>query len=72
MVPTLSRVLDGLSNWLAPRFEGRLRLAMDEDRIDGLGEDRQAVWDRLKDADYLTDDEKREMLGFSPLGEAAQ
>ncbi|EFL88953.1 phage portal protein [Ahrensia sp. R2A130] len=72
MVPTLSRILDGLSHWLAPRFEGGLRLAMDEDCIDGLGEDRQAIWDRLKDADYLTDDEKREMLGFSPMSEATK
>lgn len=71
MLPTLARILDGLSHWLSPRFDGRLRLAMDEDRIEGLGEDREAIWNRVKDADFLTDDEKREMLGFSPLSEAA-
>ena len=43
-----------------------LRLAVDVDQISALSEDRERLWRQLKGADFLSDEEKREMLGFGP------
>jgi hypothetical protein len=45
-----------------------LGLAIDLDRIPALAADRQALWSQAADADFLSDDEKRQMLGFAPRG----
>lgn len=43
-----------------------LKLAIDLDSIPALASDRAALWAQLADADFLSDDEKRQMLGFAP------
>jgi phage portal protein BeeE len=40
---------------------------IDTDRIDALSADRDSLWARVTAAPFLTVNEKREMLGFSPL-----
>lgn len=67
LLPLVNRNLDAMSHWLAAFFGEPIRLAVDEDRIEGLAAEREAVWSRLTAADFLTDDEKREALGYSPL-----
>lgn len=69
LIPMLVRTLDGLNHWLRQWFDPDIRLAIDEDRIEGLGQEREAVWARLANADFLTDAEKREALGYSPQPE---
>ncbi len=69
LLPLINRTLDSINHWLQPRFEGQARLAIDEDRVEGLADEREAVWRRLNCADYLSDDEKRQAVGYSPLSE---
>lgn len=58
----LSEVSEALSEWL-----GHVRLAVDTDAISELAEDRERLWQMVSSADFITDDEKRELLGFKPI-----
>ncbi|WP_328517706.1 phage portal protein [Devosia algicola] len=62
IIPLVRRVTDDLSNWLAPAFEGT-QITADFDGVEALAEDRSAMWARIGAADFLSDDEKRAMLG---------
>ncbi|RYG82278.1 MAG: phage portal protein, partial [Alphaproteobacteria bacterium] len=37
----------------------------DLDRVDGLSAEREALWARIGAAGFLTEDEKREAVGYS-------
>jgi HK97 family phage portal protein len=63
VVPLVRRVADDLGFWLAPAFGGGLSLVPDLDRVEALAEDRAALWARVGAADFLTDAEKRSLLG---------
>ena len=66
LLPLINRTLDSFTHWLQPRFGDGLVLAVDEDRLEGLTDERQLVWQRLAEADFLTEDEKREAVGYGP------
>jgi HK97 family phage portal protein len=67
VLPLASRAGDALTRWLAPCFGEGLRLTLDTDAVEALAEARGAVWEKLKDADFLTLNEKREAAGYSPI-----
>jgi phage portal protein BeeE len=48
-----------LSDWMGP-----VKLAVDTDQISELAEDRTALWQAVGAASFLSDAEKRDMLGF--------
>jgi HK97 family phage portal protein len=64
VLPMAARVLTALaamlSDWMGP-----VRLAVDEDRISELAEDRAKLWQQVETASFLSEGEKREMLGFA-------
>ncbi len=66
VLPLVARTANEVAAWLGPRFGGELRLEPDADRIDGLVVEREALWARINAADFLTDDEKREAVGYGP------
>jgi HK97 family phage portal protein len=66
VLPLINRVAGELTAALAPHFGDSLRLEHDTDRIEGLSQERDLLWARLTAATFLTDDEKREALGYSP------
>ncbi|WP_394890889.1 phage portal protein [Mesorhizobium sp. AaZ16] len=68
VLPLVARTAKDLSAWLTPVFGGGLRLWFDADRVDGLAAERDALWARLGAAEFLSDDEKREAVGYQPLG----
>lgn len=66
IVPLVTRVGESLGQWLGPAFGGtaaQLVPALDE--IEALGEDRSALWARVGEAGFLSDDEKRALLGLT-------
>jgi len=63
LVPLVVRVAQELSFWLAPAFDGA-ELVPDFDAVEALAEDRAALWTRVGAADFLTDAEKRDMVGL--------
>ena len=73
VLPMADRILRGLSEALASWWPG-LVLDVDLDRIGALASEREKLWRQLSAAKFLTDAEKREMLGFArtPADEAAR
>jgi HK97 family phage portal protein len=63
VLPMAERILRGLSDGLAAWWPG-LALKVDVDQISALASDRERLWRQVSGADFLSDAEKREMLGF--------
>ena len=66
LLPLADKLLAALSEGLAPWFGGA-RLAIDLDRVPALSEDRERLWKQLSEADFLSREEKRAMLGLEPV-----
>ena len=64
VLPLINRLAGDLTAALAPYFGEGLRLEHDTDKIEGLSQERDLLWARLTAASFLTDDEKREALGY--------
>jgi HK97 family phage portal protein len=67
VLPLVARTARALTKWLAPRFGETLRLSYDADAVDALALEREAVWDRLSNAAFLTLNERRAAAGYSPV-----
>ena len=63
VLPMAERVLSGLGGALGAWWPG-LKLQVDVDQVTALAEDRERLWAQVSGADFLSGDEKREMLGF--------
>ena len=64
LLPLLSKLLKGLQNGLGDWFDQAP--TVDLDRVPALAEDREKLWARVTDADFLDPREKRELLGLPP------
>lgn len=67
VLPLTRRVAAALTGWLGWRWRGDLRLAPDLESVTALQAERESQWRRIAEADFLTPEEKREMLGLPPL-----
>jgi HK97 family phage portal protein len=63
VLPMLARLLGALSAHLSWWWPG-LRLRVDLDAVPALSEDRQRLWASVTAADFLSETEKRQMLGL--------
>lgn len=66
VLPLIGRAAKALGGWLGPHFGDGLRLDHDIDRIEGLSSERESLWRRISDASFLTDEEKRDAVGYQP------
>jgi len=64
VLPMVSRVAAGIGHWLAGFTGERLELRPDLDQVPALGAERDAQWARIAGAAFLTEAEKRRMLGL--------
>ena len=69
VLPFVRRVGAHLSHWLDDGLD--LSLVPDQDQIPALSAERDAHWARVAGAEFLTDVEKRQLLGL-PAIEGAQ
>ncbi len=69
VLPLLNKVASGISAWLPGWFDEELALKPDLDNIPALASERDAQWKRVSDADFLTDSEKRALLGLPKLAD---
>lgn len=69
ILPLVNFIVAELNLWLAPQFGENIRLEYDLDDIPALSPRREALWSRIESASFLTNNEKRELLGFPPLSE---
>jgi HK97 family phage portal protein len=70
IIPILDHMTDALNNWLIPMFGRDLKISYDIENISGLAERREKIWARLEKASFMTINEKRAMLGLSPIKNA--
>ncbi len=64
VLPLAARVAGEMSAWLAPVFGEGLSLDFDTDQVEGLAAERDQLWKRVGEAEFLSDDEKREAVGY--------
>lgn len=64
ILPMASRILNGLGEMLGD-WLGPVRLAVDTDQLSELAEDRARLWEVVGSASFLSDEEKRDQLGFA-------
>jgi HK97 family phage portal protein len=67
VLPMAGKILRGIGDGLASWWPG-LQLAVDIDQVSALSEDRERLWAQVSRADFLSDAEKRGMLGFEEAG----
>lgn len=67
VLPLAGRAAAAIAGWLRPAFGDGLRLVVDTDRIEALSSEREALWQRVEKASFLTLNEKREAVGYAPV-----
>ena len=63
ILPLLAKLLGALSQGLRDYWPG-LTLEVDLNRLPVLAEDRMLLWERIEKSEFLTNEEKRSMLGL--------
>ncbi len=69
VLPLVHRTGKSLCHWLGESYGTGFELKPDLNNIEALAGEREARWQRIAKADFLTLNEKREALGYGPLGE---
>jgi len=69
VLPLVTRVAAALSDWLAGYTGEDLVLKPDLDQVPALSAERDAQWARVNGADFLSDAEKRALLGLPERGD---
>ncbi len=67
VLPLVMRTVKALSGWLGPSFGEDLELRPNLDRIEALAPEREALWQRVGRADFMTVNEKRAAVGLAPI-----
>lgn len=67
ILPLVNRTSRTLSNWLDETYGTGLVLKPDINNVDALASEREARWQRIGTADFLTLNEKRDALGYGPV-----
>ncbi len=65
VLPLVKKTAAALTAWMKPAFPDAAIMCQTSD-IDALSADRDAMWSRVTRADFLSDDEKRALLGLPP------
>ncbi len=69
VLPLASRVTAAVSHWLAGFTGEAVELRPDLDQVPALSGEREAQWRRVAEASFLSDAEKRALLGLPKLDE---
>lgn len=67
MLPLLTQFYGALGRWASTRFGQDVEVKVDPDTIPALSEEHARKWDAATKADFLTVDEKRELVGYEEL-----
>ncbi len=67
VLPLATRVSAALAHWLSAHLGQAVALRPDLDQVPALAAERDAQWSRVATADFLTEAEKRAILGLPPL-----
>lgn len=68
VLPLVRKTAAALSGFLSPWLGAEISISPDEDGLPALAEERGARWRRISEAGFLTDNEKRALLGLKEPG----
>jgi len=71
VLPMALRVTASVAHWLSGFIPGAVELKPDLDQVPALAVEREQQWRRVGEASFLTDAEKRALLGLPPHVEGA-
>lgn len=69
ILPLATYIFGEVNRWIHENIDQNLSISMDLDKIPALSYKRDMLWKRMEDCDFLTVEEKREVLGLPPLKE---
>ncbi len=72
VLPLATRVAAAVGNWLSGFGGDDLTLKPDLDQVPALAAERDAQWSRISAAGFLSDAEKRSLLGLPPSSKAGE
>lgn len=64
VIPLVEKVIENLNNWLVPMYDSSIKISANFDNVPALTPRTEALWDRVGNAAFLTDAEKRQLLGI--------
>jgi HK97 family phage portal protein len=67
VIPIAEFIRLEFSNWLSNRFNRSVEMIFDLESIHALISQRESLWSKISNADFLTINEKREILGYPPI-----
>ena len=68
VLPLVRKTADALAGWLNQAQDVQIRLEPDLDQVSALAPERDALWKRVTEADFLDEEEKRRLLGLPTRG----
>ncbi|SIO10741.1 phage portal protein, HK97 family [Rhodovulum sp. ES.010] len=71
VLPLVAKVAGTVADFLSRHSGEAVNLAPDLDKVPALAAEREAQWNRVAAADFLTEDEKRALLGLPKRPEGA-
>ncbi len=67
IIPMVQNVTEKINNWLSPNYGDDLLLSFDLDNVSALSAKRDDLWKRIDQCSFLTTNEKRQIVGLSPI-----
>lgn len=67
VLPLVAKTMAAVSGWLPQYYGQAFQVKVDEDNVPALSAERETLWRRISDADFLSDAEKRHLLGLPKL-----
>jgi HK97 family phage portal protein len=64
VLPFVERTYGSLGHWLSKFYGEELKLTADVEKIEALSVERDQKWQRINQADFLTENEKRAAFGY--------
>lgn len=62
IIPMIDNVVDALNKWLIPMFNDNIALYYDKDKITALYSRQESYWNKIANANFLNDNEKKKLL----------
>lgn len=62
IIPMIDNVVDALNKWLVPMFDDNIGLYYDKDKITALYSRQESYWNKIANANFLNDNEKKKLL----------
>lgn len=69
VLPMVAKTLAALSGWLSQHYGAAFAVKVDYDNVPALAEERETLWGRIAAADFLSEAEKRRLLGLPAAAE---